>query len=125
MKMSEVNNFLRVCGEIEAKPINIKTAYKLAKLRSKLQEEADFFTSRLQAIVQKYGELDEDGNLVYTDSGNGIKIRDGALADCQAEVDELEAIEVELPNIKFNLDEFDAFNMSLAQVEALYDFIEE
>ena len=125
MEIVKVNEFLRVCDELANKPINIKTAYKLAKLRTSLQSESDFYNSKLQAIIQKYGEVDENGNFIFTDNGNGVKIKQNMLEACQEEVDELERLDITKPDIRFSLDEFDGFDLTLTQTESLLEFIEE
>jgi hypothetical protein len=125
MEIIKVNEFLRVCDELANKPINIKTAYKLAKLRASLQSEADFYNSKLQSIIQKYGEVDEEGNFIFTDNGNGVKIKPDMLSACQAEVEELENLDITKPDIRFSLDEFDGFDLTLAQTTSLLDFIED
>lgn len=125
MRIVKVNEFLKVCDELANKPINIKTAYKLAKLKKALQSEAEFYTSRLQSIVQRYAEVDESGNFVFTDNGNGIKVKSDMIDQCQKEILELESLEITKPDIKFSLDEFDGFSLTLAQTESLLDFIED
>lgn len=125
MEISKVNEFLKACNELENKPISIKTAYKLAKLRSALQAEADFYTTKLQNIVNKYAEVDEKGNYTFMDDGAAVKIKDGMLDECRKETEELAKFDIVVPNIRFTINEFDNLNLTLSQVEALLDFIEE
>ena len=54
-----------------------------------------------------------------------IKIKPDMIDQCQAEILELEGLDITKPDIRFSLDEFDGFNLTLAQTESLLDFIED
>ena len=125
MEISKVNDFLKVCQELENKSVNIKTVYKLAKLHSLLQTEADFYSTKLQGIIQKYGEVDEEGKFIFVDNGSAVKIKEGMLDNCRKEIEELNNFTVQLPDIHFTLDEFEGLELTLSQIEVFLDFIEE
>lgn len=125
MKLIQVNSLLKLCNELKDMPMNVLLAYKFAKLKSKLTDEDQFYTSKLQSIIGQYGEVDDEGKFIFTNNGNSIKIKEGLTEECQAEIDILNAIDVELPDIHFTLQELDGLNLTINQMELLIDFIEE
>lgn len=125
MKLSQVSNLLRVCNTLQDKPLAVKTAYKFAKIKAKLQEDEEFYSTKLQEIIAKYGKTDDNGNYVMAEDGSSIRIKEGMIKDCQKAIEELESIEVELPDIKFTLEELDKLDLTLNQMELFINFIEE
>ena len=125
MKLPQVSSFIKICESLQDQPMNVKLAYKLAKIKTKLQDDEQFYTEKLQEIIKKYAQTDEDGNYVFTNDGSAIKIKDGQTQDCQDDINELDAIEVEMPNITLTLDELDSLNLTINQMELLLNFIEE
>lgn len=125
MKLSQISNLLRVCNTLQDKPLAVKIAYKFAKIKAKLQEDEEFYLTKLQEIIAKYGKTDDNGNYVIAEDGSSIRIKEGMVEDCQKAIEELESIEVELPDIKFTLEELDKLDLTLNQMELFINFIEE
>ena len=125
MKIFKILDFMRLYNIIKDKAMSVKTAYKFHQLVEKLRPEQEFYESRLQQILAKYGQVDSEGNFIYTDNGAGIKIKEDMLADCQSEINELSSLEIDLPPIRFSLDELEGLDLPLSQLEVLFDFVEE
>jgi hypothetical protein len=103
----------------------MKTAYRLAQLAKAVEGELQFYREKLQTIVQQFGELDENGQPVPTADGNGIKLRPGTETECFAAMSELQNFEVELPDIKFHIEDFGNIELSSTEMVAVLPFIEE
>ena len=106
-----------------AEKLTPRFSYKLMKFISKIETEERFFNERMRDIINKYGERDENGNLIPLD--NGIKIKDGTVLECNQEISELESVEVEAPDMKFTLDELAEIKLSVQDMFLLSEFIQE
>ena len=100
-----------------------KLSYKLMKFISKIEMEEKFFGEKVRDIINTYGERDENNELVSID--NKIKIRESAEDDCNKAFAELDAVEVEAPNITFTLEELSEIKLSVEDMVILEDFIVE
>lgn len=102
----------------------ISLAYKFNKLMNSVDKELDFFQEKLNAILEKYAERDEQGNYVQL-TPNNIKIQEDKMDECQKELNELQSFEVEIPEIKFSLEELDCLEVTPQQLKSLMSFIED
>lgn len=125
VKMSEILKAQGVYENIKNTPINIKTLYKFAKLFNTINEEAEFYINRIQTIAQKYGQRDEQGNLIPNQDGTGVKLDPFNMEVAQKEIDDLVNLEIEFPKISISLSELEGANLTLANLSALLPFIEE
>jgi hypothetical protein len=107
LKLSEVIDLYNVLISI---PNNVsfkdrKTSYNIGKLIQKAKPEVNLFDAEMRKIYQKYIEKDEGNNLKIA---NGqYTIIEGKRADYNKEIEDLSNIEVEIPDCKFKLDDFD------------------
>lgn len=125
VKMSQILRAQNVYESIKNTPISIQTLYKIAKLFNTLNTEAEFYTNRLQTIAQKYGEKDEDGNLVPNENNTGVKIQPDKVNAAQKEIDDLLDLEIEVPKVIISLSELEGAQLTLENLSALLPFIEE
>ena len=125
LKMQSVLGFATFYEAVGNGKLPIKTAYKLNKLTKAIDSEITFYREKLQAIINEFAELDEKGNPIPTEDGNGVKLRPESEADCYAAVCELQDIEVELPDITFTFDEFDNTQLTMTEFAAAEPFFTE
>jgi len=102
-----------------------KTVRKFSKLFSRLEEEVAFYQENFKKLVDEYSEKDEEGNPVLLDNGQGVKIKEGLITECNMKVDELNNLDVEITDIKFNEEEFENLNLTIGEASFLIPFIEE
>ena len=81
----------------------LKGAYKLNKIKKAIEKEADFYTEKFQEIVDTYAQKDDNGELVFSEDGNQIMIKDGMVEECNKALEDLQALEVEIENYEFTL----------------------
>lgn len=55
-------------SKLAAAPLRLRSAYRLQKLTSALQKEADFFAEQRQKILSAYGEADSSGEYHFRQS---------------------------------------------------------
>lgn len=126
MKFSEVFQVLEIRNLIINKKLPIKTSYKFTRFFNELEEEAKFFNETLQKLIDEYGQRDDDGNFIYTDDKQGVKIKPEKFQECTAKIEELSTLEVTLNYIpEFNLDELDSLELEMKYIELLLPFIKE
>lgn len=107
------------------KPLPIRLAYKFNKLGKALDIETDFVNSKLRDIQNKYAEKDENGELIVSENGT-LHIPDSVIPEYNGEINELLGLEIEIPDIKFTLDELEKLDdLSIADINWLSDLIEE
>lgn len=97
-------------------------AYKIMKLVRAAESEEAFYKKELQKLIEQYGKRNDDGSFVATDDGN-ILLSEDTLQECRQKVDELEALDVDAPNISFTLDELSCVSMTVREMDAISAFI--
>ena len=107
----------------QTKSISAPLAYKIMKLIKNTQNDCDFYQEKFNAILNEYGEKDEDGQLIQADGG--VKIQDGKMEECTSKVNELNNTEVELPKIRFTLKELEPYNFSVIDMVKIDELIQE
>lgn len=83
----------------------LKGAYKLNKIKKAVEKEGEFYTEKFQEIVEKYAKHDENGELVFSEDGNQIMIKDGMVQECNQALEDLQNLEVEIENYGLTLDD--------------------
>lgn len=101
-----------------------KLAYKIMKFCKAVSVEEEFFNTKRNEIIDTYAVKDENGKVAVTDDGM-ISIAQDKILDANSALYELKNIEVDVPNIKFTLEELEAFELSVSDMFALDAFIEE
>ena len=125
IKLTKLVDLQGLSSKVKTQRLSVKLMYKLSKFFAAVDPEVEFYRTRLNEIIELYAERDENGNPVPTDNGTGVKIQQDKLEECQKELDELLALEVEFPDIKFTLEEIEPLNLSFEEFNLLLPFLEE
>lgn len=125
LKMYQILAFEDIYNKIKDTKMPIKVAYKFSKLTREVDSERVFYQSKLQSIIDTYGEKDSEGNFVLTEDKTGIQIVKENLNKCQEEVNELSNLDVEINGIEFNLEELENLSLTLQELDILMPFIKE
>ena len=123
LKMQAIINFPVFYETVKSQKLPLKIAYKLAQLSRAIDTEVVFYQEKLRSIIQEYAQLDENGQPVPTDDGHGIKLRPGTETTCISTMRELQEIDVTLPDITFNLGDFNNIELTVEEISALMPFI--
>lgn len=91
-------------------------SYWMTKFVVKTKSEYDFYSTEIRKIISKYGNKDDEGNIVVPNE---------KFAECNEEISKLDQTDVEDPNIKFFLSELSQLKLSMKQMHTLLDFIDE
>ena len=125
IKMYQALSIISIYERIRETKVSAKIAYKFNKLRNTLISDTDFYRTELNKIIEQYGERDENGSLIPLDYGGGIKIKSENVLTAQKEINELDNLEIDAPNIKFTIDELDGLQLSIEDFNRILPFIEE
>ena len=123
LKMQALINFPVFYATVKSQKLPIKTAYKLAQLSRSIETELSFYQEKLNSIIKEYAQLDDNGNPLQTEDGRGIRLRPGTEPICFSAMQELHEIDVALPDIFFNLNEFDNVELTVEEMGALLPFL--
>lgn len=88
------------------------------------ENELIFYEKRMRALIDKYARRGEDGKPILDNAGN-LKITEDKRGEFLKEVDELDGVQVEAPAFKFSVSELGEIKLSVSDISALYDLIEE
>lgn len=122
-----LNDILRAVPslqEISTKNFPGSTTFKIARLIRELDKEIQLFEIERDKIARKYGEKDDNGNLITTENG-AVKIPDDLIMVCNEELDTLLKTQVEINANKLTAEIFDRIEMTPTQamdLEAIIDF---
>jgi Skp family chaperone for outer membrane proteins len=81
----------------------LKGAYKLNKIKKAVETEGEYYVEKFQEIVNKYAKKDENGQLVFSEDGNQIMIKDGMVDECNQALEDLQNLEVQIENYGLSL----------------------
>lgn len=124
MNILTLINATKVFNQIVQEKISPKLAYKILKLCKGAAEEEQFYDKKRSEIIQEYAVKDVDGKVAVSEDGM-ITIMPDKIPEAEKALQELNTIEVEVPNIKFTLDELEELKLSVSDMFALEAFIEE
>ena len=126
MKFSEVFQVLEIRNLLVDQKLPIRVSYKFTRFFNELESEAKFFNDTLQKLIEEYGKKDEEGNYIYTEDKQGVKIQDDKFQECMDKIDELNKLEVNLTYIpEFTLDELEPLNLEMKYIDLLLPYIKD
>lgn len=125
IKMWQVFKILNIYSRVKELKAPAKVAYKFNKLCVSLENENNFYGEELNKIIQQYGEREEDGSFKKTVDGTGIKIKQEVLETAQKEINNLDFLDVEAPDISFTIEELDGLQLSIEDFQYMLPFIKE
>lgn len=97
MKAYEILTLNGLFNEFENINMDLDTACKIADNISELETPVKLITKKRQEIITKYGEKDENGNIIENPENHEIKILD--MNAFRSELDGLMEEEIEIKNL--------------------------
>lgn len=125
LRFFEIKNFIDTYEKIKNTTLPIKVGYKLAKLAALCQKEMEIYQSQLNKIILEYGARDENNQLIQTDNGNGVKIKEDKIQECQEKLNELSTLEIEINESPISIEALENLELSLDEIGALSSFLSE
>lgn len=125
VKMYQILGFNKVVDSLASQKLPLQLAYKLAKFKSGVSSEVEFYQQRVKQCIELYAERDENDKIIFVDEGKSVKLQPDKVDECNNKIRELEEMDVDVPNIKLTLAEFGAVEISLPEMECLLPFLTE
>ena len=102
---------------------SIQTKYKMARFLKETESDLDFYQKEFRKIIDQCAEHKEDGSIA-TDENGGIPILNDMQETFYKESSELDKTEVNIPDIRFSIEELADFDMSANDLIKLDPIIE-
>lgn len=123
MTLGDIFNAVPILREISEKEFPGFVTFKIARIIREFDKEIQLFESGREKIAYKFGEKDENGNLVFLENGN-IKVPEENILECNKELRELLDTEVEINAEKIHVDIFEKIEMTPSQALLLEPIVE-
>lgn len=122
--MEQVIAFRNTMNIFNNYKLPLKVAYKMNKLKKAVETEGEFYANKFQEIVSTYGQHDENGDLVFSEDGEQILIKDGMVEECNKAIADLQTLTVSVDNCNLSIDDFgDELECTPEELEALMPFL--
>lgn len=121
--MEQIVQIYNLCNNIKTQVLPLKVAYKFAQLANSCDLQFHFFEQKMKEIINDYGEKDGEGNPILNEDGTSIKVKNGQTEICKNKIAELSALEIEIPDITFTLEELDNLQLTIDNVKILMPLI--
>lgn len=125
--ISDLLNSTETLQKLAQKDFKAKLAWQIGRLLKAAEGEIQSFNETRMNLIKKFGNKDENGELITDDKGN-CKIGEENVTDFSTELNDLINQEVEINANKINIEDLDACNFTptdMAQLEPFIKFDEE
>lgn len=123
INVSTLVNCTQALNELIKKPLKIRTAYKIARLAREVSKELELFNNTKNSLIQKYGEHDENNNLIT--ENNNYKIREDKRKEFVEEYQDMMQQTIQLNIEPITLKELEDEKFTPQEISNIIDFIEE
>lgn len=123
IKRSILDSLSQIITNLSSKQFSIQTQYKFLKLNRALAEELEIYHEQ-RAGLQRFFELDENGQPIVTEDG-GIRVQIDKVDELNQAIEEIDSVEIQIPDLYFSLDELENLGLTLGELEVLEPFIKE
>ena len=89
-KMYELIDFPNFFEKVKNQPLSFKTSYRLTLLTTEIEKHINFYQDNFRNLLIAYGQKDENGELVRTEDGQGIKLIEDKIDECNTQIVEFE-----------------------------------
>lgn len=118
LSITQAINIKNIFGKMAEEKLPIKLSYKIMKLVTSIEKEEEFFNKKFNSLIENYGERNEKEEFVYIDEVN-IKIKEDKKEECRKEMEELQTLEIEIPDYYFTLEELESLSFSPRELFSL------
>ena len=123
VKLNDIVNATETFNKIMQQSFKGSLAFKIARLARELDKEMQTFNAERQKIIQKYGEKDENGELVVDEKGL-VNFDKTNLKEINEEFNSLLNTELEINADKLPMDSIDNFEITPQEIISIESFFE-
>lgn len=123
VKIEDLLNSVETLQKLAQKDFKAKLAWQVARLLKSAEAEIQSFNETRMNLIKKYGEKDENGELITDEQGN-CKIIPESVETFTNELNELIKSEVEINAHKLDINLFGDIDFTPSDMAALEPFID-
>lgn len=123
VKISELIDSISTLQKLAQKDFKAKLAWSIARLLKAAEAEIQSFNETRMDLIRKYGEKDDNGELITDEKGNCTLVKD-KVQDFNAELNELLASEIEINANPINIEMLEDLDFTPADMSVLEPFVE-
>ena len=123
VKISSLLNSNEALQKLAGTDLKAKLAWQVARLLKAAEAELQSFNEARTNLIKKYGEKDENGELITDENGN-CKITPNFIDTFSNELNELIDSEVEISANKISINDLDNTNFTPSEMTVLEEFID-
>lgn len=116
-------NSTEALQKLSTTDLKAKLAWQVARLLKAADKEIQEFNETRMKLIQKYGEKDENGELIKDEKDN-CRISNDVAEEFSTQLNDLIQAEVEINVNKINIDELDNITFTPADMAMLENFIQ-
>ena len=121
MELKELVKAVRIMESIQYEKTNINLAYKIMKFMRMAKDDVEFYDKTAGEIINKYALKDKKNEVVVKE--NKIQLDLAKQEEMNKEVEALNTKEIDFPEVKFKLSDFEGINFSAVELMSLEKFI--
>lgn len=123
VKIADLLNSTDVLQKLAQKDFKAKLAWSIARLLRTAEEEIKNFNETRMNLITKYGEKDDNGELI-TDVNGNCKIVPDRIANFSNELEDLLQTEVEINANKIDIEQLENLDFTPSEISVLEPFID-
>lgn len=123
--MYQIIDFPSFFEKVKSQKLPFKTSYRLTLLTQEVEKHINFYQEKFRELILEYSKKDENGNPVPTEDGSGVQLVEETMNEAYTKLSELRGLDVELPDVKFDIDSFGEVELSPEEMVVIMPFIEE
>jgi hypothetical protein len=123
IKIHQLADFPSLFEKLKSQKLTFKTSYRLTLLAKEIEKHITFYQESFRDLIIEYSKKDENGNPIHTDDGQGVKLVEETMVEAHQRLNELQDLDVELPDYKFSPDDFGDIELTLLEMNVLLPFI--
>ena len=122
--LNELTDLVEAVKGLYTIPLPFDTTLALRKFIKEADVATEVFKEKYRALFDKYCELDENGQLIPGEDEGSFKLKDDIDSqEMMKEFNELETLEVDLPDFTINEKDLSSQKMSLSTLGILEKYI--
>ena len=125
IQMYKILDFPTMFEKVKHQKLPFKTSYQLTLLAQEMEKHINYYQEQFRSILEEYGEKDEEGNYKTSEDGTGILLNKEKQDEAYSKIMELRMLDVELPKVNLNVDDFGNVELSPEEMITFMPFIGE
>ena len=121
--ITDLETLMESLMKIEDKEFGFSMTLKLVQIKREIQTIHETLKQEKMKVIEKYGNTDDDGNLIFNDDGS-VEFDKKYTEDLVNDLTEYYETDVELNIPKLNLDDFGNSEISPSVLNGLYPILE-